>query len=344
MKLNQLIRQYRKEQNLTQEQLANYLGVTAPAVNKWENGNSYPDIMLLAPLARILKTDVNTLLAFDEELSEQELNQIILDLNADLTQKNYEQAFQKGEALTLKYSSCDSLIFSVASLLFGYLGILGVKDRAKYEVKILAWYELLANSTDTKIRELAIVPLCRYYIEHEDYDKANALLDSIPPLGFDKRITEADLLIKQKNYDEAYTSYEKILYESASKAYSILLSILQLKCMQEDYVTGAKYATLAKETATHFELGAYMIFAPELLLAAQQKEKDKTLCSLEQLLRSLQENSLQTASTLYPHTQFGKQPSIQIQEMMKTSLKTDHDFDFLREEPTFQKLLAEFDI
>lgn len=37
MKLNEVIRKYRKAKGLTQEEMASYLGVTAPAVNKWEN-------------------------------------------------------------------------------------------------------------------------------------------------------------------------------------------------------------------------------------------------------------------------------------------------------------------
>lgn len=40
MKIGEIIRKYRKEKNLTQEEMANRLGVTAPAVNKWENGGS----------------------------------------------------------------------------------------------------------------------------------------------------------------------------------------------------------------------------------------------------------------------------------------------------------------
>lgn len=40
MRIGEIIRRYRKEQNLTQEEVANFLGVTAPAVNKWENGGS----------------------------------------------------------------------------------------------------------------------------------------------------------------------------------------------------------------------------------------------------------------------------------------------------------------
>lgn len=40
MKLNEQIREYRKKVGLTQEQVANYLGVSTPAVNKWESGGS----------------------------------------------------------------------------------------------------------------------------------------------------------------------------------------------------------------------------------------------------------------------------------------------------------------
>lgn len=40
MSLGQVIRKHRKIRNLTQEEMAGRLGVTAPAVNKWENENS----------------------------------------------------------------------------------------------------------------------------------------------------------------------------------------------------------------------------------------------------------------------------------------------------------------
>lgn len=40
MKINQIIREKRKALSLTQEQMAELLGVSAPAVNKWEKGDS----------------------------------------------------------------------------------------------------------------------------------------------------------------------------------------------------------------------------------------------------------------------------------------------------------------
>ena len=40
MKISQIIREKRKQLGLTQESVAEYLGVSTPAVSKWENGDS----------------------------------------------------------------------------------------------------------------------------------------------------------------------------------------------------------------------------------------------------------------------------------------------------------------
>lgn len=73
-----ILRQRRLALGLTQEQLAQRLGVSAPAVNKWERNNSYPDITMLPPLARLLEVDLNTLLSFQEELTEEEIDPMLM--------------------------------------------------------------------------------------------------------------------------------------------------------------------------------------------------------------------------------------------------------------------------
>ena len=72
-KMGAKITALRKARGMTQEQLAAALGVSGPAVSKWETGSSCPDIMLLCPLARVLGTNVDTLLSFEEELSQEDL-------------------------------------------------------------------------------------------------------------------------------------------------------------------------------------------------------------------------------------------------------------------------------
>ena len=77
MQIGEKIKNYRKTAGLTQEQVADYLDVSTPAVNKWEKGNTYPDISLLPAIARLLKIDMNELFSFREELTEKEIGQFV---------------------------------------------------------------------------------------------------------------------------------------------------------------------------------------------------------------------------------------------------------------------------
>ena len=329
---------------MTQEQLANYLGVSAPAVNKWENGISYPDITLLPPLARILKTDVNTLLSFHEELTPLELNQLLTDLIMKLKEDGYDAGFQYGEATILEYPTCDQLILSITQLLFGYLALLGVKNRDAYEQKIIHWYELMIDSKNAEVRNAASGSLCQFYMERNDFEKAQQLIDSIPPLGYDKRPIQAMLHVKQGNTDAAYTVYENMLYETANKTYSAILCNLQIACEQKQYDKAAVFTKLAIEAAKLFELGSYMIYTPALLLAAAKKEKEETLDALEQLIDNWALPCDTTSSQLYQHISFTHGGSEEINLALKEGIKsTDHDLDFIREDERFQKLIKRLD-
>lgn len=72
MTLGKKIVQYRKEKGMTQEEMAEKLGVSSQAVSKWENDISCPDILLLAPLAKLLGVTVDELLS-DKPKKEVEL-------------------------------------------------------------------------------------------------------------------------------------------------------------------------------------------------------------------------------------------------------------------------------
>ena len=61
-KIGEFIKKNRKEQNLTQEELANKLFVTEKAISRWETGRGTPDISLLIPLSKELKISVSELL------------------------------------------------------------------------------------------------------------------------------------------------------------------------------------------------------------------------------------------------------------------------------------------
>lgn len=66
----------RKAANMTQRDLANKLGISEPAVCKWETDSSMPDIMLLAPLAKALHTNLNILFSYKEKLSSEKAKEL----------------------------------------------------------------------------------------------------------------------------------------------------------------------------------------------------------------------------------------------------------------------------
>jgi len=61
-KIANLIKNIRKENNLTQEQLGEVLGVTAQAVSKWENEKNIPDIAILKVISDKYNIDINNIL------------------------------------------------------------------------------------------------------------------------------------------------------------------------------------------------------------------------------------------------------------------------------------------
>ena len=106
MSLGKVIRKYRKIRNLTQEEMAARLGVSAPAVNKWENENSYPDITLLAPIARLLGISLDTLLCFREELTMKEINEIVRKADRRLKEETYDETFRWARKKLEQYPTC----------------------------------------------------------------------------------------------------------------------------------------------------------------------------------------------------------------------------------------------
>ena len=64
--IGEKISYYRKQKNMTQEQLANQIGISAQAVSGWERGVGYPDITLLPGISHALGISIDELMGNDE--------------------------------------------------------------------------------------------------------------------------------------------------------------------------------------------------------------------------------------------------------------------------------------
>lgn len=91
--------QLRTEHGLTQEQVADHLGITKAAVSKWECGQSMPDIALLPAIADLYSTTIDALFGRKEEFTLEETNAIYIHA-LELFSQDYESglAYVKGQA------------------------------------------------------------------------------------------------------------------------------------------------------------------------------------------------------------------------------------------------------
>ena len=81
MNLGNKIRELRRARNLTQEQLAASLNISAQAVSKWEMSASYPDMALLPTLAAFFNVSIDELFDFDVRNIDKEIEEIRLEYN-----------------------------------------------------------------------------------------------------------------------------------------------------------------------------------------------------------------------------------------------------------------------
>ena len=91
IKIGKFIKETRKNQKLTQSDLAEKLNVSDRAISKWENGQCMPDVSIMLDLCNELKINVNELLSgkkmsIEDKNKEQE--QLLLNIVKEVEEKN----------------------------------------------------------------------------------------------------------------------------------------------------------------------------------------------------------------------------------------------------------------
>ncbi|MBQ7934746.1 MAG: helix-turn-helix transcriptional regulator [Clostridia bacterium] len=89
LSIGENIRKFRKNNDLTQETLAEQLGVTYQSISRWENGTTYPDIELLPAIAETLKITVDELLGMTQMEKEKRACNAFDKLRCECMKRDY---------------------------------------------------------------------------------------------------------------------------------------------------------------------------------------------------------------------------------------------------------------
>ncbi len=128
--LAEKLKELRIKKGISQEKLANYLNVSFQAVSKWENSNTYPDIMLLPEIARFFGITVDELLQV-EKIDEDKLYKEYEDKACEL----YLNGNREEELTVWKeaYHKMPNNLAVKEMLMSGYFDV----DKIKYKQEII---------------------------------------------------------------------------------------------------------------------------------------------------------------------------------------------------------------
>lgn len=288
MKIGEIIKTRRKELGLTQEQIAGFLGVTAPAVHKWEKGISYPDISTLPALARLLKADMNTLFSFEEELTETEVNAFSNDVIGRMQKEGFAAGYEMAMEKIRQFPNCSLLLCSVAALLDGALLLFSVENTDKYEAAIENMYERSLESSDGRIRDQAIHMLVIKYMRREEFEQAERLLETLPDMPVDKKNLKALLCMNQGKRQEAIRVLEEQLWYFANQVQATLISLMRCFFEMEKEEEIRICVQKIKDMTESFGLWNYNSYVAEFQMAYQRKDREKIMLSLRKMLKAMQ--------------------------------------------------------
>ena len=148
------LKKLRKLKELTQEQLADILGVSFQAVSKWERGDSYPDIEMLPTIAEYFGITTDELMGMKE---------IRDTANAEKILEQQKENMSKG----LIRENIELLAEAV---------------------------RILAECTDPKIRNRVQAELCNYYLNSGEASKALEAADKLPSMYHGSELIKMNIL------------------------------------------------------------------------------------------------------------------------------------------------------
>ncbi|MDR0917312.1 MAG: helix-turn-helix domain-containing protein [Oscillospiraceae bacterium] len=182
--ISENLKKLRVNREITQEALAEHLGVSAQSVSKWERGENFPDLTLVPMIANYFDVSTDVLLGMDAIRSKKRVE----DAKAKTLELRMSDTDTQDERLELWRELAHDMPHDY-EVQFLYAGELkgkhekwvDVRNFDPYKREAVQIYErILDNSTDDELRTRTIAVLCNAYTELRELDKARELAARLP--------------------------------------------------------------------------------------------------------------------------------------------------------------------
>ena len=205
MSIGSNIKRLRVEKKITQEQLAEYLGITSRAVSQWECDRTTPNISLIAPLTNIFGVTADELLGIDIEKSNEKIEEYLLKAKKARIE---EDGLEKRTAILREANSLFPRSYKIMERLANSLvceySRKGIKD---YDEVFSICNRVLSECTDSFIRYEALYTLGCAYNYAEKREEMLEVAEQMPPFEFCREF----FMLYKMNGDKGWRERQKYL-------------------------------------------------------------------------------------------------------------------------------------
>ena len=160
MSIGSTIKRLRRERDITQEQLAEYLGITSRAVSQWECDRTAPDISQLPALCHIFDVSSDVLLGIDMEKNNEEIKEYLNAARSLCHQGKWEEYTAILREANKKFPRDYKIMQTLANAIVNEYSRKGIKE---YDEVFDLCHRILAECTDSTTRYEAIDTLGTAY-------------------------------------------------------------------------------------------------------------------------------------------------------------------------------------
>lgn len=180
MSIGSTLKKLRRERDMTQEQLAEFLGITANAVSQWECDRTTPDISQLPLLANVFRVSADVLLGIDVAAKDAKIDEIYKEIRELWCTGQRTQAEQRCREGLAQFPDSYILMEELAYYLSWS------KDPAILEESISLFERIRISTNDDNSKNYALGNLCELYMKVGKQETAKQLVESVPSLVFKK--------------------------------------------------------------------------------------------------------------------------------------------------------------
>ncbi len=289
MTIGEKIKELRKKNDLTQERLADYLGVTYQAVSKWETGLSSPDLALIAPLTRLMHVSADELLGIAEPKSDERKAYFDAEYYQHLAKEDREADYKMALQAVAEYPGEFEYIDWLASAEVSIALDCGSSERftEMMESSNKHYLMVLNDCGEEKLRKSAISGLAMNFYFLKQYDVAKKYAEMYPENnGYSRdELIEAVLPLES---EERLIQRQKIIYKELAGLTSSLMRLYIRKAKRDKR---AKKALDTEETIIrtviddgnfgHFFLSLYIISENRAEILAEEGDFDGAVAELK---------------------------------------------------------------